>query len=96
VVLTVKVEAAVPLAAGVTEIKLNPQATVAFTGAIAQVNATEELNPFRDATVIVEVVEFPATVVADVGEAVRLKSYTARVYAAVWVNAPEVPVTVTV
>jgi hypothetical protein len=82
-VVTVKVDVAVPLAAGVTEIKLNPQVTVEFTGAIAQVNATAELKLFNEVTVIVDVVEFPATVVADTGAAVTLKSFTANVYAAV-------------
>jgi hypothetical protein len=73
-VFTVRVEAALPFAAGVTEIKLNPQVTVADTGATPQVNPTAELNPLREVTVIVEVVEFPAAVVAEVGAAARLKS----------------------
>jgi hypothetical protein len=76
VVATVNVEVAVPFAAGVTDVKLNPQVTVAFTGAIAQVKATAELKLFKDVTVIVEVVEFPIVVVADAGEALKLKSYT--------------------
>ena len=79
VVETVKVDVTVPLAAGVTEIKLNPQATVAFTGAIAQVNPTARLNPFNDVTVIVDAPEFPAITVAVVGEAVTLKSLTVNV-----------------
>ena len=77
--MTVKVDVTVPLAAGVTDVGTTLQVTVAFTGAIAQVNATAELKLLSDVTVMVEVLEFPATVVADVGEAVRLKSYTVRV-----------------
>jgi hypothetical protein len=69
---------AVPLAAGVTEVKLNPQVTVEFTGAIAQVNATAELNPLREVTVIVEVVKFPAMVIAETGDALKLKSFTVK------------------
>ena len=84
------------MAAGVTEIKLNPQVTVAVNGAIAQVNATEELNPFKEATVIVEVVEFPAVVVADVGNAVKAKSFTATVKVVVRLWPFPAPVTVTV
>jgi hypothetical protein len=95
-VFTVKVDPAVPLAAGVTDAGANPQVTVAFTGAIAQLNATAELNPFNDVTVIVAEPEFPAITVAAVGEAVTLKSFTVKLNVAVWVNAPEFPVTVTV
>jgi hypothetical protein len=95
-VVTVKVDVAVPFAAGVTETKLNPQVTVEFTGAIAQVNATDELNPLREVTVIVEVVLLPATVIADTGVAVKLKLFTVNAYVAVrfWLLA--FPVTVTV
>jgi hypothetical protein len=67
------------LAAGVTEAGANPQVTVAFTGAIAQVNPTAELNPFNDVTVTVEVPGFPAITVAAVGEVLTLKSFTVRV-----------------
>ena len=75
VVPTVKVEVAVPLAAGVTEVKLNPQVTVAVTGATAQVKVTAALKAFNEVTVIVEVVEFPIVVVAEAGEADNPKSF---------------------
>jgi hypothetical protein len=78
-VLTVKADVAVPLAAGVTEAGVKEQVTVAFTGAIVQLNATAELNPLSDVTVTVDAPEFPAITVAVVGEAVRLKSFTVRV-----------------
>jgi hypothetical protein len=84
------------LAAGVTDAGANEQVTVAFTGAIAQVNATAELKLFNEVTVIVEVVLLPAAVVADAGEAVKLKSFTVNAYAAVRFCPPEAPVTVTV
>jgi hypothetical protein len=72
----VNVEVTVPFAAGVTDVKLNPQVTVEFTGAIEQVNPTAELKPFKDVTVIVDAVLFPAIVVAKAGEALKLKSFT--------------------
>ena len=77
--MTVKVDVTVPLAAGVTDVGTTLQVTVAFTGAFVQVNATAELKLFNEVTVIVEVVEFPAVVVADVGNAVKAKSFTATV-----------------
>jgi len=83
VVATVNVDVAVPFAAGVTDVKLNPQVTVAFTGAIAQVKATAELKLFSDVTVIVEAVEFPIVVVAAAGDADKLKSYTVNAYVVV-------------
>ena len=83
VVATVNVEVAVPFAAGVTEVKLNPHVTVAFTGAIAQVKVTAELKLFNDVTVIVDAVEFPIVVVAEAGEADKLKSYTVNTYVVV-------------
>ena len=46
VVFTVKVEAAVPLAAGVTDAGAKLQVTVALAGKIPQVNATAELKLF--------------------------------------------------
>jgi hypothetical protein len=95
-VFTVNVDPAVPLATGVTEAGAKPQVTVAFTGAIPQVNPTARLNPFSDVTVNVDVPELPAITVAVVGDAVTLKSFTVNVYAAVCVIVPEVPVTVTV
>ena len=63
---------------GVTDVGVKPQVTVAFTGAIAQVSATPELNRFNEATVIVEVPLFPAMTVAETGEALKLKSLTVR------------------
>ena len=83
VVFTVKVEAAVPLAAGVTDIGAKLQDTVALTGAIAQDNATAELKPLSDVTVMFEVVLFPAGVVADAGDTLKLKSLTVTVKVAV-------------
>jgi hypothetical protein len=84
------------LATGVTVAGAKEQVTVAFTGAIAQLNATAKLNPFNDVTVIVAEPEFPAITVAAVGDAVTLKSFTIKLNVAVWVNAPEVPVKVIV
>jgi hypothetical protein len=78
-VFTVKVDPTVPLATGVTDAGANEQVTVAFTGAIAQLNATARLNPFNDVIVIVVEPVSPAITVAVVGEAVRLKSFTVRV-----------------
>lgn len=76
VVTTVKVEVADPLAAGVTDAGDKLQVTVAFTGEIAQLKATVELKLFKDVTVIVAVVLFPAAVTAETGNAVMLKSLT--------------------
>ena len=72
VVVTVKVEVMVPLAAGVTEAGAKLQVTVAEAGAIPQVNATAALKLFTDVTVIVEVVVFPMVVVTDTGKAVTV------------------------
>jgi hypothetical protein len=80
VVATVKTDVIVPLAAGVTDAGARPQVTVAFTGTIAQVNPTAELKLLSDVTVIVDVVEFPAAVVAEAGEALRLKSSAAPTF----------------
>jgi hypothetical protein len=79
VVLTVRVELPVPFAVGVTEAGAMPQVTVAFTGAIAQINPTAELNPLNEVTVIFEAPLFPAITVAVVGEALKLKSFTVNV-----------------
>jgi hypothetical protein len=78
-VATVKSEVTVPFAAGVTEAGAKPQVTVAFTGVMAQFNDTEELNPPKDVTVMVDVVELPAGVVAEMGDADRPKSLTVRI-----------------
>jgi hypothetical protein len=75
VVATVKTEVAVPLAAGVTEVKLKEQVAVGVAGEMAQVNPTPELKLFIEVTVIVEVVEFPIVVVANAGAALKLKSF---------------------
>ena len=64
------------MAAGVTEVKLNPQVTVELIGAIAQVNVTAALKAFNEVTVIVDAVEFPIVVIADAGDADKLKSIT--------------------
>jgi hypothetical protein len=82
-VFTVNVDVAVPFAAGVTDVKLNPQVTEAFTGTVAQVNPTAELKLFNENMVMVEVVLFPAIVVADTGVALKLKSLTVNAYVAV-------------
>ena len=71
---TVKTDVTVPFAAGVTDAGTRPQVTVALTGAIVQVRATAELKLFNDVTVMVEVVLFPATVVAETGIELKLKS----------------------
>ena len=94
--LTVKVDPIVPLAAGVTEAGAKEQVTVAFTGEIAQLNATARLKPFSDVTVMFELPLFPIIIVAEAGEALKLKSFKVRVYVVVWVTEPDVPVTVTV
>jgi len=67
------------LATGVTDAGEREQVTVAFTGEIAQVNATAELKLFKEVTVFVEVVELPAAVVADAGEADKLKLFNVNV-----------------
>ena len=96
VVFTVKIEIIVPLAGGVTDAGAKEQVTVAFTGAIAQVNPTAELKLLKEVTVIVEVPPFPAIVVAEVGEEPRLKSFTVNAKVVVWITDPDVPVTVAV
>jgi hypothetical protein len=68
----------VPFAAGVTDAGEREQVTVALAGEIKQVNPTVALKPPRDVTVIVEVVELPAAVVAVTGEADKLKSLTVK------------------
>lgn len=75
-VVTVRVDVAVPLAAGVTEVKLKPQVIVALTGEIPQVNPTAELKLFNEVTVIVEVAPFPATIFTETGDALKLKLLT--------------------
>lgn len=50
-----------------------------MTGVIAQVNDTAELKPLTEETVIVAVVPFPAAVVAEAGEELKLKSDTVNV-----------------
>lgn len=96
VVVTVKVEFTVPFAAGVTDVGTKPQATVALTGVIAQVNATPELKLLIEVTIIVEVVLLPAVVLAEAGTALKLKSFTETANVVVRLCVPEVPVTVTV
>ena len=64
------------MAAGVTDAGEREQVTVAFTGEIEQVSATARLKLLTDVTVIVEVVELPAAVVAEAGDVLRLKSFT--------------------
>jgi hypothetical protein len=69
---------------------------VALVGDTAKVKATAELNPFREVTVIFDVPLFPAITIEEVGDAPKLKSIKVKLYVAVWVVEPDVPVTVTV
>lgn len=73
-VVTVKAEILEPLAIGVTEDGTILQAIFAFKGAMAQLNATAELNPLNEVTVILDVPELPAITVAEAGLALKLKS----------------------
>ena len=73
---TVKIDVIVPFAVGVTDDGAKLQVTDGSTGAIEQVNPTAELNPLREVIVIVELVKLPATVVAEAGVALILKSLT--------------------
>jgi hypothetical protein len=82
-VTTVNVEVAVPLAAGVTDAGEREQVTVELKGVIAQVNPTAELKLLNEVTVIVEVVLFPAAVVAETGDTLKLKSFTVNAKVAV-------------
>ena len=66
------------MAAGVTDAGEREQVTVAFTGEVAQDSATAELKLLSDVTVMVEVVELPAAVVAETGDADKEKSFTVR------------------
>lgn len=75
---TVKVEPAVPFAAGVTETGERLQVTVTLIGATEQVKPTAVLNPLNEVTVILDVAPFPAIAVAAVGSAERLKSFTVK------------------
>ena len=79
VVLIVRTEVIVPLAAGVTEAGEREPVIVALLGETAKVSATARLNPFRVVTVIVEVPLFPIVAVVEVGEALRLKSFKVKV-----------------
>ena len=67
------------MAIGVTDVGAKLQPTVAFTGAIAQLNPTAKLNPFNEVTVILDTPPFPAITVDDAGAAPRLKSFTVNV-----------------
>ena len=71
-VATVKVESALPFAAGVTDDGDKLQVTAALTGTIEQERATAELKLFADATVTVAEGELPAMVVAEAGDALRV------------------------
>ena len=74
-----RVEVTLPFATGVTEAGERDPVMVALLGETAKVNATAVLNPFNDVTVIVDVPLFPAIAVAEVGEALRLKSFKVNV-----------------
>jgi hypothetical protein len=65
-------------------------------GETEEVRATVPVNPWRGATVIVEVAAAFASAVTLVGLAVTVKSLTVTVTVAEWVRDPLVPVTVTV
>ena len=80
VVLTVSVDEIVPLAAGVTEAGAKPQFTVALAGEMEQVKATAELKLLTEVTVIVELVLFPAVVVATAGVEFIVKSGAAPTF----------------
>jgi len=60
------------------------------------VSATVPVKPFTGATVMVDVAVAPATMVALVGLAVTVKSFTVTVTVTEWDREPLVPVTVTV
>lgn len=96
VVLTVRVEFTVPLAAGVTDAGARLHVTVAFTGAIVQERATAELKLFKEVTVMVVVVLLPTDVVPEAGAALKLKLLTDTAKNADRVCPPETPLTVTV
>ncbi len=89
---TVNVEA--PEAPRVTLVGLNVAEQP--VGAPVAVNETIPVNPFTAVTVMVEVVEDPATKVSDVGLAVTVKSVTVTATVAVLDLVPLVPVTATV
>jgi hypothetical protein len=94
-----RMDVTVPLAAGVTDRGDKLQDIVALIGEIAQVNPTAELKLFTEVTVMVELVEFPAVVVAAEGVALKAKSGAATtiiVKAALRVWPVPVPVTVAV
>jgi hypothetical protein len=76
------------------DVKVNPHVTVTLAGATAQVSPTTELNPFNEVTVIVEVVEFPTVVVAETGDALKLKLLTVNPYVVVRVWPSPFPLTV--
>jgi hypothetical protein len=65
-------------------------------GETDDVRATVPVNPWRGATVMVDVPVAPARAVTLVGLAVTEKSWTVNVTTAEWVVVPLVPVTVTV
>jgi hypothetical protein len=62
----VTVDVTLPLATGVTGVALNEQ--VIFTLLGVQVNVTAEVNPFKEFTVVVEVVLLPTTTEPEIGE----------------------------
>lgn len=80
VVVTVIVEVAFPLATGVTDAGVNEHPIVTVDGAIPQVNATAELKLFREETVSVVAVVFPAVVVATAGNRFIVKSAAAPTF----------------
>jgi hypothetical protein len=80
VVVIDRMDVAVPLATGVTDRGDKLQDIVALIGEIAQVNPTAELKLFTEVTVMVELVELPAVVVADEGIALNEKSGAATTF----------------
>ena len=58
-----------------TDEKLKEQVAVGVAGEMAQVNPTPALKLFIEVIVIVEEVELPIVVVAETGEAPKLKSF---------------------
>ena len=88
VVVTPRLEVIVPFAAGVTEAGDKLHDIVALVGEIVQVNPTAALKLFTDVTVIVELVVFPTVVVAEAGDAVKLKKFAETAYEIILYKTP--------
>jgi hypothetical protein len=75
-VVIIKVDVAVPLAAGVIDTGNRLQPTVASL--VAQTNPTVETKPFNEVTLTVDEVEFPIEVVTAAGDTSIAKSLIVR------------------